>query len=73
MLSNDRQTNKEWKLTLKMFFSSPELNRSVIFSLYFLRMSQEMDYFLRNLVRGERVISWFNINPLPFIHRNDAR
>ena len=39
-----------WKLTLKMFFNSPELNRSVIFSLYFLRMSKKMDYFLRNLV-----------------------
>ena len=61
-----------WKLNLKMFFNSPELNRSVIFSLYFLRMSKKMDYFLRNLVRRERRISWFNINPLSFIHRNDA-
>ena len=43
-----------WKLTLKMFFNSPELNRSVFFSLYLLRMSKKMDYFLRNLVRRER-------------------
>ena len=62
-----------WKFTLKMFFNSPELNRSVIFSLYFLRMSKKMDYFLRNLVRREREIPWFNNNPLPLFHRNDAR
>ena len=62
-----------WKLTLKIILNSPELNCSVFFSLYYLRVSKKMDYFLRNLVRRERRISWFNINPLSFIHRNDAR
>ena len=62
-----------WKLTLKIILNSPELNCSVYFSLYYLRVSKKMDYFLRNLVRRERRISWFNINPLSFIHRNDAR
>ena len=62
-----------WKLTLKTILNSPELNCSVFFSLYYLRVSKKMDYFLRNLVRRERRISWFNINPLSFINRNDAR
>ena len=29
-------------------------------------MSKKVDYFLRNLVRRDRVIPWFNINPLSF-------
>ena len=47
MLSNDRQTKKGicGKLTLKIVFNSPELNRFVLFSLYFLRKSKKMDYF----------------------------
>ena len=48
------------------------MNHSIIFSLYLLRMSKKMAYFLRNLVRRERMIPWFNINPIPFIHRNDT-
>ena len=42
-----------WKLILKIVLNSPELNCSVIFSSYYLRMSKKMDYFLRNLVRRE--------------------
>ena len=61
-----------WKLTLKIILNSPEFNCSVFFSLCCLRVSKKMDYFLRNLVRRERRISWFNINPLSLIHRNDA-
>ena len=38
-----------------------------------LRMSKKMDYFLRNFVRREKVITWFNINPLSFISWNSAR
>ena len=43
-----------WKLTLKMFLNSPEMNCSIMFSLYLLRMSKKMGYFLRNVVRRER-------------------
>ena len=59
-----------WKVTPKIILNSPELNCSVFFSLYCLRMSKKIDHFLRNLVRR---VSWFNINLLSFIHRNDAR
>ena len=45
-----------WELILKMFFCSPELNCSIIFSLFFLRMSKKMDYFLRNLVCRENFL-----------------
>ena len=62
-----------WELTLKIILNSPELNCSVFFSLYYSRMSKKMDCFLRNLERRTGRISWFNINPLPSIHQNDAR
>ena len=39
-----------WKLTL----NSPEMNRSIVFLLYLLKMTKKMNYFLRNLVRRER-------------------
>ena len=45
-----------------MILDSPELNCSVVFSLCCLRMSKKIDHFLRNLWRGERRISWFNVN-----------
>ena len=73
MLSIDCQTNKKFVQTQNIFFHSPQLDRSVIFSLYFLRMSKKMDYYLQIFVRRERVIPWFNINPIPCFHRNDAR
>ena len=62
-----RPINCLWKLILKIILNSPELNCSVFFSLYCLRVSKKMDYFLRNLVRRERRISWFNIHFLSFI------
>ena len=34
------------ELTLKIFFDSPEMNRSILFSMYFLRMAKKMHYFL---------------------------
>ena len=43
------------ELTLKIFFDSPEMNRSILFSMYFLRMTKKMNYFLRNFVRRERM------------------
>ena len=55
------------KLIPKIKLDSPELNCSVVFSLYCLRVSKKIDYFLRNLVRRERRFSWFNFNPLSFI------
>ena len=55
-LSNDRQTNKEFvEIESEEFLYFPELNRTIIFSLYFLRMSKEIDYFLRKLLRTEKV------------------
>ena len=42
-----------WKLVPKIKLDSPELNCSVIFSLYFLTVSKKIDDFLRDLVRRE--------------------
>ena len=67
-----RPINYLWKLILKKILDPPELNCSVVFSLYCLRMPKKINHFLRNLVRRERRFSWFNINPLSLIHRNDA-
>ena len=49
-----RPINCLWKLILKKILYLPELNCSVVFSLYCLRVSKKIDYFLRNLVRRER-------------------
>ena len=68
-----RSMRNSWELTLKIFFNSPDMNRSILFSLHLLRVTKKMDYFLRNFVRRERVIPWFNINPIPCVHRNDTR
>ena len=62
IISNDRPTN--------VVLVEIDSEDNSLFSS--LRVSKKIDYFLRNLVRRERRISWFNINPLPFIHRNDA-
>ena len=62
-----------WKLISKIILDLPELNCSVVYSLYRLTVSKKIDCFLRILVRRERRISWFNINRLSFTHRNDAR
>ena len=34
-----RPMNRLWELILKIFFHSPEMNRSILFSMYLLRMS----------------------------------
>ena len=60
-----------WRMDSEDFLS-PEMNRSIIFSMYLLRMTKKMYYFLRNFIRRERRISWFNINPIPCVHRNDT-
>ena len=62
-----RPTRNLRKLTLEKILDPPELNCSVIFSLYCLKVSKKVDHFLRNLVRRERRFSWFNFNPLSFI------
>ena len=75
MISNDRQTNKEFAETE----SEDVLEFSRIEPLHHLLVvlseNVEEDGLLSSKPRTqrERVISWFNINPLSFIHRNDAR
>ena len=64
-----------WKLTLKifLFFSRIELLRLLLVVLF---ESVEEDGLLSSKSRTqkrERRISWFNIIPLSFIQRNDAR
>ena len=72
--STIRPMNRLWEWILKIFFDSPDMNRSILFSMYCLRVSKKMDYFLRHFVlREKRIFPWFNVNPLPFIHRNDTR
>ena len=61
-----------WKFIPKIKLDSPELDCSVIFSLYRLTVSKKIHNFLRDFVRRERRFSWFTVNPLSFIHRNDA-
>ena len=70
--SSGRPVNRLWELTLKIFFHSPEMNRSIFFSKYFLWVTKKMDHFLRNLVLGERLFPWFNIDPIPSFHGNDS-
>ena len=54
-----------WKLTLKIFFDSPEMNRSIFFSMHLLWMTKKKRYFLRYLIIGGRIFPWFNVNRLP--------
>ena len=44
-----------WELILKIFFNSPEMNRSVFLSMHLLWMTKEMNHFLRHLVLGEKI------------------
>ena len=39
-----------WELILKIFLHSPEMDRSVCFSMHLLWMTEKIDYFLRYLV-----------------------
>ena len=75
MLSNDRQTNKELvEIDSEdvLYFSRIESLRHL---LVVLVENVEEDGLLSSKPRTqrERVIPWFNINPIPFIHRNDTR
>ena len=51
------------------YFSRIELLRLLI---VVLSESVEEDGLLRNLVRRQRELSWFNINPLSFIHQSTS-
>ena len=51
-----------WKMTLRIVLDSPELNRSVIFSWYYLRMSKKTDHFLRYFVYSESWFWWFTFD-----------
>ena len=62
-----RPMNRLWELTLKIFFDSPEMNRSILFSMYFLRMTKKMHYILRNFVRRESFPGSISIQFLLFI------
>ena len=68
-----RPMSSSWKLILKKILDSPELNCSVVFSLYCLIVLKKIDDFLRDLVRRERRFLWLNVNPLSFIHWNGTR
>ena len=75
MLSNDRQTNKEFLQIDSedvLQFSRKEPLRHL---LVVLVENVEEDGLIspKPRTQRERVIPWFNINPVPFIHRNDAR
>ena len=75
MLSNDRQTNKEFvEIDSEdvLQFSRIEPLRHL---LVVLSENVEEDGLLSSKPRTQREkkIPWFNINPIPFIHRNDAR
>ena len=48
------------ELVLKIFLHSPEMNRSVFFSMHLLSVTEKIRYFLRYLVFGERIFPWFN-------------
>ena len=50
-----------WELTLKIFFYSPEMNRSILFSLYLLRMDEE-DGLLSSKPRTQRE----NVSLVPY-------
>ena len=56
-----------WKLIPKIILYSPELNCSVVFPLYCLRVSKKTDYFLRDLVRSESLFCWLSIHLLLLI------
>ena len=68
MISNGRQTNEESVRidSEGMFFNFPEMNRSILFSLYLLRVTKKVDYFLRNFVRSNSPVQ-YQSNSLPFI------
>ena len=67
-----RPMNRLWELILKIILNSLELNCSVFFSLYCLRVSKKKRYFLRYLIFGERIFPWFNIDPIPSFNGNDS-
>ena len=61
-----RPKHRFWQLILRIFLHSPEMNRSLFFSLHLFWMTKTINYFLRYLVFGERIFPWFNIDPIPF-------
>ena len=57
------------EMFLKILFNSPELNCSVIFSKYLFVMTKKMNQFLRHIIIGDWIFSWFNISPISFSNR----
>ena len=58
--------NRLWELILKIFSRNEPLH----LLLNALVVSDEEDELLSLL--GERIFPWFNINPIPCVHRNDS-
>ena len=75
MLSIDRQTNKEFAQIDTEDFLSFSKNEPLRHLLVVLSENVDGDGLLslKPRTQRERVIPWFNVNPIPFIHRNDAR
>ena len=73
MLSINRQTNEELVGTdsedIPLFSRNEPLHRL----LDVLSVSDEEDELLSSKLRTqrERMFPWFNINPIPCVHRND--
>ena len=67
-----RPMNRLWEWILKIFCYSPEMNRSIFFSMYFLWKTKKMNHFLRNFVLRDRIFPWFKINPSPAFRKNDS-
>ena len=62
-----RPMNRLWELFLKIFLHSPEMNRSIFFSMHLLWMTKKIKYFLRYLVFGERIFPWFKYRSIQFL------
>ena len=45
--------NRLWELILKIFLHSPEMNCSIFFSMYLLRMTKKMNYFETSYAKRE--------------------
>ena len=74
MLSIDCQTNKEFVKIDSEDFLYFYRNEPLHHLLVVLFENVEEDGLLSSKPRTQREKNlWFNINPIPFIHRNDAR
>ena len=60
-----------WKLSLKMFFNSQNWTAPSSSRCTFWECRRRwITFFETSYAERERVIPWFKVNPIPFIHRN---